>query len=186
MSSCIVFFLILCTAIIVGSEEVPNDSTYGERLADSSSYIFNSVSARDSIKEEGSVYSSGINAILNSDGFLNSMTKLGGSDAKYTPTGPVEAAVHTKKTVEVIPVRFEEPKDGEPQVIEITPYEVPLSIVFKTQTNKIQVNQEHKTGKAIYNHFDGTPVQISTSKSMSSVVFPRSSSSSNDTPLCRY
>ena len=134
--------------VLTTSEELPSDqSTYGDRLADSSSYVFNSLSSRDTTKEEGSAYSPGINAILNSDGFLNSMNKIAGNDPKYTPTGPVEAAIHTKKTVEVIPVRFDEPKDGEPQVIEITPYEVPLSIVFKTQTNKIQVNQEHKTGK---------------------------------------
>ena len=124
------------------SNSVNSETGYGERLAESS-FISSTVN-RDR-KEETNYYSTGINAILNSDGFLNQMDKYG-DEPKYTPNGPVEMAVHTKKTVEVIPVRFEEPKDGEPQVIEISPYEVPLSIVFKTQTNKLNVNQEHKSG----------------------------------------
>lgn len=126
----------------ISSEESTN---YGERLSESS-YSFTNTFAREP-KEESNIYSSGINAILNSDGFLNHMEKLGGNDPKYTPQGPVEMAVHSKKTIEVIPVKFEEPKDGEPQVIEISPYEVPVSIVFKTQTNKLHVNQEHKSGE---------------------------------------
>lgn len=143
--------------------EQSDTSSYGERLAEGSSYSFNSVSNSgissnshvrsfgQSKEGDASFYSPGVSAILNSDGFLNTMSKFspGGVDSgKYTPSGPVEAAVHTKKTVEVIPVRFEEPKEGEPQVIEISPYEVPLSIVFKTQTNKINVNQEHRSGKS--------------------------------------
>nr|XP_046912743.1 transcription factor mef2A-like [Dermatophagoides farinae] len=130
------------------SESVSSEdrSSYGERLAESS-YTFTSTFAREP-KEETNIYSSGINAILNSDGFLNQMDKFSGSDTKYRPQGPVEMAVHSKKTVEVIPVKFEDGNDGEPQVIEISPYEVPVSIVFKTQTNKLNVNQEHKSEPA--------------------------------------
>ena len=141
------FLLLITTFSLLVRGEVTTDSSYGERLAES--YVFNSVSNREQIKEESS-YAPGISAILNSDGFLNTMTKYN-SEPKYSPNGPVEAAVHTKKTIEVIPVKFEEPQEGEPQVIEISPYEVPLSIVFKTQTNKINVNQEHKSGKG-YNY----------------------------------
>lgn len=156
----------LSTAITSPDAQQPDQSdtsSYGERLAESSAYSFNTVSNSgsgsnshshvhsfgQSKESDGSFYSPGVSAILNSDGFLNTMSKFspGGVDSsKYTPSGPVEAAVHTKKTVEVIPVRFEEPREGEPQVIEISPYEVPLSIVFKTQTNKINVNQEHRSG----------------------------------------
>lgn len=163
----LLFLLFICISSTIADDETTtttsssssnniDESEYGERLADASSYDYNSIASRDighhhnqhhqKADESGVVYSSGINAILNSDGFLNTMNKLSGNDPKYSPSGPVEAAVHTKKTIEVIPVRFEEPKDGEPQVIEISPYEVPLSIVFKTQTNKINVNQEHKSG----------------------------------------
>ncbi|KAJ6220895.1 hypothetical protein RDWZM_006707 [Blomia tropicalis] len=162
----LLFLLFICISSTIADDEPTtttsssssnniDESEYGERLADASSYDYNSIASRDighhhnqhhqKADESGVVYSSGINAILNSDGFLNTMNKLSGNDPKYSPSGPVEAAVHTKKTIEVIPVRFEEPKDGEPQVIEISPYEVPLSIVFKTQTNKINVNQEHKS-----------------------------------------
>lgn len=147
----IVVLLMSCQRLRAdGDNELNEETSYGERLVESSHplafHSFNSAANREQ-REETSIYSSGINAILNSDGFLNQMEKYGGNP-KYTPQGPVEMAVHTKKTVEVIPVRFEEPKDGEPQVIEISPYEVPLSIVFKTQTQKINVNQEHKTGKS--------------------------------------
>lgn len=135
------------------SESVSSEdrSSYGERLAESS-YTFTSTFAREP-KEETNIYSSGINAILNSDGFLNQMDKFSGSDTKYRPQGPVEMAVHSKKTVEVIPVKFEDGNDGEPQVIEISPYEVPVSIVFKTQTNKLNVNQEHKSGQSKFTGF---------------------------------
>uniref|UniRef100_A0A6P6YEY6 Uncharacterized protein LOC113797800 n=1 Tax=Dermatophagoides pteronyssinus TaxID=6956 RepID=A0A6P6YEY6_DERPT len=127
--------------------ESDDRSSYGERLAESS-YTFSSASFAREPKEETNIYSAGINAILNSDGFLNQMEKYGGSQSKYRPQGPVEMAVHSKKTIEVIPVKFEDGNDGEPQVIEISPYEVPVSIVFKTQTNKLNVNQEHKSEPA--------------------------------------
>lgn len=114
------FLFLVAPATLVICSELTTDSSYGERLAES--YVFNSVSTRDQSKDE-SAYAPGISAILNSDGFLNTMTKYN-NEPKYTPNGPVEAAVHTKKTFEVIPVKFEEPPEGEPQVIEISPYEV--------------------------------------------------------------
>ncbi|KAH9401009.1 hypothetical protein TYRP_002594 [Tyrophagus putrescentiae] len=159
--TCVTLNTALSTSDQQQSQQLSGDtSSYGERLAESS-YVFNSIAnggsssfgSSSSQKEassdgSGSYYSPGVSALLNSDGFLNTMSKFspgGAEGAKYTPSGPVEAAVHTKKTIEVIPVRFEEPKEGEPQVIEISPYEVPLSIVFKTATNKINVNQEHRS-----------------------------------------
>lgn len=148
-------YLLTLFTIISGEDQATSETNYGFRLAEnsysqssqSSGAASSSLFSSQSSKDDGT-YSPGINAILNSDGFLSQMDKYNGGEAKYTPSGPVEAAVHTKKTIEVIPVKFEEPKgNGEPQVIEISPYETPLAIVFKTQTNKIQVNQEHKSGK---------------------------------------
>lgn len=131
-------------------DQTSSETNYGVRLSDSpfSSFTSSFATKTESKLEESNAYSPGINAIMNSDGFLNQMERTGSTESKYSPLGPVEAAVHSKKTVEVIPVRFEEQPDGQPQVIEISPYEVPLSIVFRTQTNKINVNQEHKSGKS--------------------------------------
>ncbi|OTF69332.1 hypothetical protein BLA29_013414, partial [Euroglyphus maynei] len=99
------------------SQEFDDRSSYGERLAESSYAFQTSPFAREP-KEETNIYSSGINAILNSDGFLNQMEKFGGGNVKYRPQGPVEMAVHSKKTIEVIPVKFEDNNgdgSGEPQ-----------------------------------------------------------------------
>ncbi|KAH9413180.1 hypothetical protein DERP_006866 [Dermatophagoides pteronyssinus] len=149
--------------------ESDDRSSYGERLAESS-YTFSSASFAREPKEETNIYSAGINAILNSDGFLNQMEKYGGSQSKYRPQGPVEMAVHSKKTIEVIPVKFEDGNDGEPQVIEISPYEVPVSIVFKTQTNKLNVNQEHKSDFKIHYEPAEEPKEINSEEEPHRVI----------------
>lgn len=71
------------------------------------------------------------------------MPALEQSAPSYHQSGPVSAAVQTKRTVEVKPVRV--PEDHvEPHVVDVEASVQPVHVVFRSSSNPIMVNQIHK------------------------------------------
>ena len=76
---------------------------------------------------------------------------FGPDDGQYkdnaTPRDKIQAAVHTKHSVETKEV--ETPyEDIEPQIIEVEGGAVPLEIHFKSSSSKIRVHQTHESSGA--------------------------------------
>jgi len=61
------------------------------------------------------------------------------------PTGPVNAAIQSTRTVEFIPLAL--PQDAvAPQVIDVEPYEQPVQITFRSATSPLLIQQVHHRG----------------------------------------
>jgi len=63
----------------------------------------------------------------------------------YASPGPLPAAIHSRRSYEVIPVQTAyEP--AIPQVIDVEPIEQPVSVIFRTVSSPVLVQQHHTPG----------------------------------------
>jgi hypothetical protein len=59
--------------------------------------------------------------------------------------GPVDAAIQTRRTVEVRPVALQSDY-AQPQIIEVQPDQLPVQVHFRTASSRVNVQQSHQPG----------------------------------------
>ncbi len=67
-------------------------------------------------------------------------------------SGPISAAIETKRNVEIVPV-YAPQEPIVPQVIEVSANELPVTILFKSQSSRVFVEQLHTPGMYRYEIF---------------------------------
>lgn len=72
----------------------------------------------------------------------------------HVPVAPLparfEAAIHSRRTYQVIPVPHQ-PELVQPQIIEVPAGELPVQVLFRTVSSRLNVQQTHTPGKVYMN-----------------------------------